>query len=30
LEKVVVEGMIIKRGIIRKWDGGSMEWIDLA
>ena len=24
-----VDGGIILKGIFRKWDGGSMDWIDL-
>jgi hypothetical protein len=30
LEGPGVDGRIILKWIFRKWDGGSMDWIDLA
>jgi len=30
LEDPSVDGMIILRWIFRKWNGGGMDWIDLA
>ena len=30
LEDVGIDGRIILRWIFRKWDGGGMDWIDLA
>jgi hypothetical protein len=30
LEDPGIDGRIILRWIIRKWDGGGMDWIDLA
>ena len=30
LEDLGVDGRIILRRIFRKWDGGGMDWIDLA
>jgi hypothetical protein len=30
LEDPVVDGRIILRLIFRMWDGGGMDWIDLA
>jgi hypothetical protein len=30
LEDPGVDGNIILRWIFRKWDGGDMDWIDLA
>jgi hypothetical protein len=30
LEESGIDGRIIVRKIYRKWDGGGMDWIDLA
>ena len=30
LDDPSVDGWIILRWIFRKWDGGGMDWIDLA
>jgi len=30
LEEPGIDGRIIVRKIYRKWDGGGMDWIDLA
>ena len=30
LEDLSIDGMIILRWISRMWDGGDMDWIDLA
>ena len=30
LEGLGIDGRIILRWIFRKWDGGGMDWIDLA
>jgi hypothetical protein len=30
LEDPCVEGRIMLRCVFRKWDGGGMDWIDLA
>jgi hypothetical protein len=30
LENPGLDGRIILRWIFRKWDGGGMEWMDLA
>jgi hypothetical protein len=30
LEDPGIDGMIILKWILEKWDGGNMDWIDMA